>query len=233
MQSTRIRAALYGALITLTTLFGGMLLGVAAGNLVFSVLPGHNILSPGPVHIFLSAVPALAGFLAGSALWGILMGRRAQTANRKHMALAGMLGFAPITLALGIALSMLEPLAVERLGAQFPIHRIFTFFFVPTAFLIAGTSAFAIGIGLRDTQLAFKLFSRVGIAAALAFLIVNVVMETNGWVVGAPNAGERATMLTVMFTGNLGAALVAGGVMGVLLTKQFSPAHPHSQPVTA
>jgi hypothetical protein len=53
--------------------------------------------------------------------------------------------------------------------------------------------------------------------AALAFLSVNLVMEALDWVVGAPQAAERFTMLTVMLTGNLGAALAGGAVLGITL----------------
>jgi hypothetical protein len=47
--------------------------------------------------------------------------------------------------------------------------------------------------------------------------VVNLLMEAAGWVVGAPGAAERATMLTVMFAGNLGAALAGGAVMAIRL----------------
>jgi hypothetical protein len=63
---------------------------------------------------------------------------------------------------------------------------------------------------LRDNALAWSLFWRVGLAAGGAFQAVNLIMQAAGWVVGAPGAAERATMLTVMGLGNIGAAL--GGV---------------------
>ncbi|MDX1616803.1 MAG: hypothetical protein R3300_21020 [Candidatus Promineifilaceae bacterium] len=50
----------------------------------------------------------------------------------------------------------------------------------------------------------------------MAFLVVNLVMETLGWVVGAPGAAARYTMLTVMFAGNLGAALAYSGTFSSL-----------------
>ena len=227
------RAMLYGASITILALFGGLIIGVALGNFVFNILPGHSILSPDPTHILLAALPAVTGFLAGSALWGILMGRCVGATNRKRMAFAGALGFAPITIVLALSLNALEPIAVEQFGAQFPIHRLFTFLFVPSAFLIAGVSAFALGIGLEDKQLARKLFWRVGFAAALAFLFVNMVMEMNGWVVGAPNAGARATMLTVLFAGNFAAAIVGGAMLGLVLSNAPIPVPQDARPEPA
>jgi hypothetical protein len=223
MQTSNLRAALYGAAITVLTLCGGIALGFAIGEIVFGVLAGHTFANPNPFHILLAAIPALGGFFAGSALWGILMGRMAHVKNQKRIARAGALGFAPITLTLAILMQVLEPIAVEQLGAQFPIHRLFTFFFVPSAFLIAAVSAYALGLGLQDTPLARKLFWRVGLAAALAFLIVNVLMEMNGWIVGAPGAAERATMLTVLFVGNFAAAIFGGAVLGHVLSNLSVP----------
>jgi len=208
------KPALLGALLTVLTLFGGMLIGVVLG-FVFQSLPGHSL--PSALSITLGVIPAISGLVAGGAAWGLAMGRLALAKNLRRMALAGILGFAPVTILLAILLLNLEPIAVEKFGAQLPIHRVFTLFFVPAAFIIAGVSAFAVGRGLNDRPLAAKLLWRVGLAAALAFLAVNLAMEVSGWVVGAPGAGERATMLVVMFVGNLGAALAGGAVMGSTL----------------
>lgn len=212
------KAIILGAAATVLTLFGGLLFGTVIGFYVFESLPGHSVISPSALHISLAALPAFIGFLGGSAAWGRWMGRMAGSAETRRMALAGMLGFAPITLVLGIGLSAVEPFVVEQIGTLFPIHRAFTLMFVPSAFLIAGLSAWAIGLGLRSAALARSLLWRVGGAAALAFLVVNLVMEWSGWVVGGPNAAERYTMLTVMFLGNLGAALAGGAVLGLSVT---------------
>lgn len=218
MTRDNLRPALQGAVATVLTLFGGLLLGTAVGFWVFESLPGHSVISPSALHISLAALPAFIGFLGGSAVWGVWMGRIAGSVEPRRMAMAGMLGFAPITLVLGIGLSAVEPFVIEQIGALFPVHRIFTLMFVPSAFLIAGMSAWAVGRGLRCQPLAHSLLWRVGGAAAIAFLIVNLVMEFSGWVVGGPNAAERYTMLTVMFLGNVGAALAGGAVLGVSVT---------------
>jgi len=219
-NSDLTKTAFLSALFTAFSLIGGLLLGVVLGEVVFSALPGHSITNPDPVHILLAAVPALIGMLAGGAVWGLLMGRLARATDRRRMAIAGASGFAPMTIALGIALSIMEPIAVQKLGAQLPIHRLFTFFFVPTAFLIAWVGAWAIGIGLRNKTLAWTLGMRAGLAAALAFLVVNLGMEALGWRVGAPGAAARLTMLTVMFTGNSAAALAGGAIIGPLLSRK-------------
>lgn len=229
----QLRGALYGSVITILTLVGGLLIGLVSGSLIFDFLSGHNFTDHDPVHILVAALPALTGFLGGSALWGLFMGRLAGTRATKSVMLAGMLGFAPTAMGITLVLQVLEPIAVEKLGAQFPIHRLFTFFFVPSAFLIAGISAFALGVSLRNQQLARNLFWRVGVSAAVAFLAVNLAMEANGWIVGAPGAGERATMLTVMFAGNFGAAVVGGGILGLILTRQNSERRENAGPIPA
>lgn len=207
--------------LTVLILFGGLLVGLAAGNLLFKVLPGSSVVHPAPLHMVIAALPALAGFLAAGAFWGIQMGKLARSNNRRRMAWAGMLGFAPVTILLALGLGIAEPYLVANM--RLSIHRVFTVLFVPSAFLIAGVSAWAVGWGLNDAALARSLFWRVGLSAAGAFLVVNLLMEAFGWVVGAPGAAERATMVVVMGLGNLAAAFVAGGLMGQMLSGAFQP----------
>ncbi len=204
------RAAFSGGLSTVCTLFGGLLAGVALGSLVFGGLPSHM---NQPLRITFATISALAGMLIGSALWGVLIGRLANATETRRMGWAGILGFVPITLVLGITLQLLEPLAVARWGARIPLHRLFTLLFVPTALLIAAIASAAVGLGLRKRRLAGRLALRAGLGAALAFLVVNLAMESLGWQVGAPRAAERLTMLTVMFMSNLGAAGAGGALI--------------------
>lgn len=204
-------------MFTALSLVGGLLFGIVVGNLVFNLMPGHSFVNPSPVAIAVAAIPALAGMFLGGAVWGVWMGRFAQAGSWRRMALAGGLGFAPISIGLGIALQVIEPIALREYGDWLPLHRLFTVLFVPTAFLIAGVSAGSIGLGLMNRPLAWRLLWQVGLVAALAFLMVNLLMESSGWVVGAPRAAERFTMLTVMSVSNLGAALAGGAVLGVRL----------------
>ncbi len=215
------RIAIRSALATVLTLFGGLLLGLLAGSLTFELIPSSSVDDPQLGHAAIAAVPALAGFLAGGAAWGVQIGRLAGADDSRRMAWAGLLGFGPITIALALLLGLAEPTLVEQLGAAGqPIHRVFTLLFTPSAFLIAGVSVWALGRGLRQPVLARALFWRVGLAAAITFLVVNLTMEAAGWVVGAPGAAQRATMLVVMFSSNLAAALVGGGMVGWLLTRR-------------
>lgn len=209
-----------GAFLTVLTLFGGLLLGLAAGEITFELIPGSSVQDVKLGHAALAAIPALLGLLAGGALWGLQMGRLAGASEPRRLAWAGMLGYGPIAILLAVLLGLAEPAIVAyfaRMGQ--PIHRVFTLLFVGAAFLIAGVSAWAIGRALAGPALARSLFWRVGLAAALTFLAVNLAMEALGWVVGAPGAAQRATMVTVLALGNVATALVGGAVMGWILAR--------------
>jgi hypothetical protein len=216
---SRLRPALFGAYLTPLTLVGGLLVGPAVVNDVFARLPAQL---NEPLRIALAAISALAEMAIGSARWGLAMGRLARSTQPRRMAWAGILGFVPITLLLGLILQAIEPIAVAGLGAQIPLHRLFTLLFVPTAGLIAGAGSLALGIGLNDRRLAWRLALRAGIAAAAAFLAVDIGMEVLGWQVGAPLAAERLTMLTVLLVSDVGAAIASGATIGSLLARTIS-----------
>ena len=85
------------------------------------------------------------------------------------------------TLESGSFIAMLTLFALEGLvesafrlaGAQPPpIHRIFTLLFVPTAFILAGTGGWALGVALRDRPLARRAGLSAGLAAGVAFLVI-------------------------------------------------------------
>jgi hypothetical protein len=128
-----------------------------------------------------------------------------------------MLGFVPITVLLNFGLLTIEPIAVR---ADLPVHRLFTVLFVPAAFLIAATSSLVLAWALGWGRVAPVLALRVGLTAALAFLAVNLGMEALGWLIGAPGAEERGTMITVLIAANLGAALAGGAMLGLTLTQR-------------
>ncbi len=210
------RAALYGAVVTTVGLVGSLLLAIAAGNLIRSVLGGHAAAWVGTT---LATVFALVALGVGSAAWGALMGSLSPGASRTRMAWAGVLGFVPIVLIAGFGLLALEPIALNRWGEDLPLHRLFTILFVPTAGIIAGVGALALGIGLSNGALARALAWRAALAAALVFLAIDLTMEALGWRVGAPGAAERLTMVTVLSVSDLGAAIVAGAVIGVGISR--------------
>lgn len=133
------------------------------------------------------------------------------------MAWAGALGFTPSTVVLALLLLLLEISGLEQINL--PIHHLFTLLFVPTAFFVAAIGSLAIGLGLNNVRLGWRMALWAGLTAALTFLAVNLIMDALGWRVGGPGAEERMTMLTVMFSGDVAAALTAGAVVGWMVTR--------------
>jgi hypothetical protein len=219
--ASRLHAAILGAILTLLALAGGLIAGFMGGSVAFQALDGR---APSPLTFTLAMLAFGGGVVSGSALWGAGMARLARVQAVRRAALAGSLGFVPIALLLVLGLQAAEPLVFR---ANLPLHRLFTVLFVPSAFLIAGTSSLALGWALGWGRAAPALALRVALTAALAFLAVNLGMEALGWQVGGPGAAERTTMLTVLFVSNLGAALAGGAMLGLALTQRgwVSPRH--------
>lgn len=212
------RTILLSSFATVFTLLGGMLLGGLGGNFLFGGLPGHM---QEAAKIALASIPALAGVALGGAAWGWAIHRICKAGEAKRMAWAGALGFGPTALALALILTGFEiAMVVRGLGPKLPFHNLFTLLFTPAAAIISGVGAWALGIGLKDKTLAQRMGLYSALAGGAAFLTVNLVMQATGWVVGAPGAAERATMLTVMFSGDTAAALAGGAVIGYTLARQ-------------
>lgn len=209
--------AVRSGLITAFYLVGGLMIGVFTGALVHFRLPESMSEA---TRTAVAALPALAGTFVGGAFWGHAIAHVSGAREIKRMTWAGGLGFGPAVILIALALTFLEVAIVERGGGPaLPIHTVFTILFVPAVFFITGVGSSALGIALRDWGLAGKLALGGGLAAALAFLVINMLMDILGWRVGAPDAVERATMVTVLMVGNLGAALAGGAVVGVLLSR--------------
>jgi hypothetical protein len=212
--ASRIRAAILGAALTVFVLAGGLIASFVGGSATFQALDGRV---PGALTFTLALLMFSASALVSSGLWGVGMARLAQVPVSWRMAWAGSLGFVPITLLLILGLQAAEPIVFRT---NLPLHRLFTVLFVPSAGLIAGISSLAVGWALGQGRAAPGLGLRVGLTAALAFLAGNLGMEALGWQVGGPGAAERATMLTVLFVSNLGAALAGGAMLGMTLAQR-------------
>lgn len=204
------------ALLTALYLLGSQLLGLL-GGFALNGLPMHI---PEATKNVLSALPVLALMFAGGAFWGRALARLTSLGETRRMAWAGALTFAPGVILAGFVLNMLEVALVERGGGpDLPVHVLFTMLFVPAAFIVAGLGSLSLGIAQRDWALAIRLGLLAGFSAAFAFLVIDLLMDSLGWRVGAPGAAQRATMLTVMMLGNLGAALAGGAVVGSILER--------------
>lgn len=215
------RDVVASALITSVCLVGGLSAGVGAGFLINS-LPIH---APEGTLVILASIPALSGILGGGALWGFQMAKIHGLPDRSRSAVIGGLGVGLSVFAAGVLLSVLEFQLVEQARLPgVPVHVIYTLLFVPATFLVAaaGGGALLFASELTDGRLRSALVA--GVAAALAFLLVDLGLDALGWRVGAPFAAQRATMLVVTFVGSALAA-AAGAVLGgfLLAGESLSP----------
>ena len=206
------RPVLASAVITAVSLMGGVILGVAIGALV-DRLPFHT---PDQTLVLLAIIP----IFGGGALWGYLLTRIHNLPNRMGASVVGSLSVGFGVMGTAVLLAVLERVLVQqhRLPGV-PIHIIFTLLFVPATFMVAtiGSSVILIVNGNRARWFLSALTA--GAAAALSFLIVDLVLDALGFRVGAPRAAERATMLTVAILGSASGAFSAGAILGRLLSK--------------
>ena len=208
----RVRA-LYAGWITLRDLVGGLLLGIALGAILDAVMKDFPVV----LRRAVASIAALTILAIAGARWGRDMARYAGEQNER-VGRTASIAFGSSVIIIGLTLSLIEPGLVAR-GADvgYPIHVVYRFVFVLAVLVVAGISAFALGVGMRDVRLGVSLAMRAGLTAALAFLVIDLVMDAIGWRVGAPNAARRATMLVVTALGAIGSAVAAGSVTGLTL----------------
>ncbi len=211
------QVAFRSGLATGLFLFGGLIVGFVAA-IGFTGLPMHL---PESTRTLLAMVIILSIVGFASAGWGRIMARLTGASQPRRMVKAGVLSFGPSLVLAGFFLSSLEVAIVER-GSRpsLPIHIVFTILFVPAVFWVAGLGGLALGLAHGNWSLAWRCALGSGLAGSMTFLLVVLLMDQIGYRVGAPGAAERATMLTVMMTGNLGAALAGGAALGAILKKR-------------
>lgn len=216
MTESRRALVIRSALITPLYLIGSFFAGALIGNVIFSGLPGHMA---DAVRVLLAALPTLVCVIGGGALWGRAMARLVKAGSVTRVMWAGALGYGPTVILVGLALTVLENLIVEqRRGPELPIHVVFTLLFVPAVFVVATAGAFALGVALQRPSSIARLALASGLAAGAMFFVVDILLDSVGYRVGAPGAAERATMVTVLMTGNIAASLAGGAVIGLLLS---------------
>lgn len=205
-----IRNGFLGGVIGTLTLSGSLLLGGGIGS-AFEGLLNHF---PSTALNAIAAVTALLVMLGGGAAWGWGMGKLVGSKDVGKMTRAGAASYMPSMVVLGTLLSVIAGIFVE--GSRqppLPIHIFYTTLFVPTSFGVGGAGGFALGRAHHGSNKDNRLWFWSGLAAALAFLLVNTVMEALGYQVGAPGALERATMITTTLIGHAAAAFAAGATI--------------------
>jgi hypothetical protein len=209
--------------ITARDLLGGLLIGIALGGVLDEVMKFLPVLPRRAI----SALAAAGVLGVAGSWWGRHMAYLAGVHDERNPGRTAAIAFGPSVVLIGLALAALEPRLVARgADAGWPIHVVFTLLFVPAALVIAAIGGFALGFGMRDLRLGATLAIRAGLSAALAFLIINVIMDALGWRVGGPNAAQRGTMLVVTALSSAAAALAAGSAIGHRLFRNSLHASP-------
>lgn len=202
--------------VTVRDVVGGLLLGVIAGGVVDTLASPLHIL---PRRI-LSVATAVAVLFQAMKMWSRDITRLAGQPGAGAIGSAGAGFLALLIGCVALTLGMTEPMVVGRAASRgLEIHEVYMLLFVPATLLIAAAGAFTLGRGLHGNGFAARLGMGSGIAAAVAFLAVALIMDATGWRVGAPNAARRATMVIVTTLGLLAAGTAAGAVIGIMLTR--------------
>ena len=198
------------ALLTTVTLAGSIWLSL--------YLAGDNSINPLRIlpadNYALAAIAAFSSYFSGGGLWGWGIARLTKTNVKglvKTTTLSWGLTTSIIAGSLGASLT-----AITSFGYTLPIR--YTYYYLLIFFhliaLATCINARAVVNKLGFKELKNKIGMKVGIAAALGFLIVTLFLQFGpGWEVGRPQAGKYA-MLTLMHWSNIGAALVGGSVLG-------------------
>jgi hypothetical protein len=157
---------------------------------------------------------------AGGALWGQALARIAGVTPARRLMIAGAISHGVMTVLAIIVLGRLEVEFVERGRTTLPLHVLYSLLFVPATFIGAFVVGGALGLAMGNWQLAGRMALVGGLAAAVAFLALNVLQDLLGRRVGGPNAAATATMITVTLLCNVGAAMAMSAVIGTILSRR-------------
>lgn len=200
-------------LLTTTTLAGSIWLSLylAGPNSInrTGILPADNYA--------LAALAAFGSYFCGGGLWGWGIARMTKTDVKtmvKACALSWSLTTFIVSVALGVSLT-----AITSFGYTLPIRytHYYLLIFFPLIGIVTGINARTVMNKLGYQEMKNKAGMNVGLAAALGFLIMTLILQFGlGWEVGKPQPGKYA-MLTILTWSNVGAALLGGAIFGKVL----------------
>ena len=195
-----------------------------AGSIWFSLyLAGPNSISRTRIlpadNYALPAITMFVSYLCGGGLWGWGIARMTKTDVKtmvKACALSWSLTTFIVSVALGVSLT-----AITSFGYTLPIRytHYYLLIFFPLIGIVTGINSRTVISKLGLQELKNKAGMNVGLAAALGFLVVTLILQFGfGWEVGKPQP-EKYEMLMLLNWSNVGAALVGGSVLGRELAK--------------
>jgi hypothetical protein len=130
----------------------------------------------------------------------------------------GGLGFALPFITTVFSLSMAE--AIVTAGRiSMPLHILFALLFNGGMLFTSSLHGLAHGIALKNSRVMVQLALASGVGGMLGFGLVNLVMDSIGLRVGAPNAAQTATVLMTMILGNIVGSFSGGAALGYVFAK--------------
>ena len=173
---------------------------------------------PGEMEDWLGLSVLSLGHFACGYLWARSLGRRAGVPSNRIANITAGIGFTLTVWGGRAAIEALDPLISQWLPAvQHAVHIEFTYLFVIWTGVVAGGTGLALGFGLKDWQLALKLFAGGFVIGALVFLIAAVGMDAIGFRVGTPRPDGLPSMVITTFLGIWATALLGSALFGRLL----------------
>lgn len=156
------------------------------------------------------------GHLISGYLWSRSLTRRAGLSANRRAYLAAGIGYAISIIGVEINGDIFE-----RLGnlpfTNGATHLGFGVIFVTWTGLVTGLTAMALGIGLKNWRLAFKLLIVGFFTGATVFLVVAFLMDLIGFRVGVPRVDGIPSMPIVTALGIWLTALIGSGALGFIL----------------
>jgi hypothetical protein len=217
----KLKSITFAVVLGLWTVFtlGGSVWG-------FTFLAGPNSVTRSIVissdNIILHLVAALSVYLCGGGLWGLGIARL-MNGNAKSMMKACALSWAATGFTFAIGLGFSLPL-IHKIIRILPncchsTHYLFLSIFVAVIGLVTAINTYVATGKLGYQELKKSAALRTGIAAALGFLSVGLILLYGlGWEVGYPMPGKYGMLLLALIC-SIGAALTGGMAMGWALEK--------------
>jgi hypothetical protein len=173
-------------------------------------------------NTILGLILGLSIYLCGGGLWGLGIARL-MNGNAKSMVKACALSWAATGFTFAIALGFSLP-SIHKIIRILPYcchstHYLFLSIFVPVIGIVTAINTYMVigKLGFHELKKSAGMYA--GIAAALGFLTVGLILLFGfGWEVGHPVPGKYQ-MLLLLEICNIGAALAGGMAIGWVLEK--------------
>ncbi len=164
----------------------------------------------------------IASLVVSGGLWGYGLAK-ATNQDYRRLTAVGAAVWGIIVFVFAVLLEFVNAFtgALVEVFSFLPPHLIFTIPFVVSTFVISSTASFAMAKAMGRAHLARRAGIQSGAVAAVAFLITDLVLLSQGLEPGVRVAG-RSGMLTVAFSGLAAAAFLGGGALGWVLSDDGS-----------